>query len=74
MEAIDLGLNKTEKIIAITFLALITFLVLRKYYAKKESGFKNKSTATVTTICKHPDGSPCRPGGDDYCECRTFEV
>ena len=32
MEAIDLGLNKTEKIIAITFLALITFLILRKYY------------------------------------------
>ena len=40
MEVMDLGLNKTEKIIAITFLVLITFLILRKYYAKpSESGY-----------------------------------
>jgi len=56
MEVIGLGLNKTEKIIAITFLVLITFLILRKYYAKpKESGFaKIGPTSGNRVVCIPP--------------------
>lgn len=41
MEAI-LNLSKTEKTLAILFIAVLAFLILRQYYKKpSESGFRN---------------------------------